>query len=397
MTERSAAAWPDIVAGLGVLFLWLVIVIRAVPALRQPNQRTMWVAVLCGACAMSLRIGPVYALATKVTGLSLGANRDIAADVIGLFAAAAIFTFVLNVVGRSGYSRLTYGSAVLVAAALLLINRYFDARTATGLSQHSTAGDVYWLILLIYHLVANFWCSYICWDCAPRTRSPRLKAALLIFSVGTGMAGLLMVLSLIHFFTRIAAIAYLFPVVQGTEAFLYGLGTAVPLVNPAAQAWRETVWLSKIYPLWRDVTNNVQGITLHHPSSYLSYLLLSRTSRNRGLYRRVIEVQDGILTLYRYLQPHDRPAAAAFVAARGVDPNDQDAATAGCCIAAAIHRKKHGQVPLPAGDADTRWGTSLSAEASLVSKMADFYDSNLANEFTDTLITARAESRRNGS
>ena len=159
MTERSAAAFPDIIEGIGVLFLWLVILIRAVPALRQRNQRTMWVAVLCCACAMTLRIGPVYGLATRLTGLDLGVNRDITADVIGLFAAAAIFAFVLNVVGRGKYSRVAYCAAVLVAVALLLINRYYDARTSNGLSQHSPAGTVYWLILLFYHLVANFWCA----------------------------------------------------------------------------------------------------------------------------------------------------------------------------------------------------------------------------------------------
>ena len=385
MTERSAAAFPDIVEGIGVLFLWLVILIRAVPALRQPNQRTMWVAVLCGACAMSLRIAPVYGLFTRLTGLSLGVNRDIAADVIGLFAAAAIFAFVLNVVGKSNYSHLTYASAALVAVTLMLINRYYDPRTATGLSQHTPAGDAYWLILLFYHLIANFWCAYTCWRCAPRTRSPSLKAALLIFAVGTATAGLLMVLSLIHFVTRINAIVYFFPAVQGAEAFLYGLGTAVPLVKPCVQAYRETVWLARIYPLWRDLTSNVEGITLHTAKNYLGYLVLSWIDQGHGLYRRVIEVQDGILTLYRYIRPDEGQAVAHFVEARGVDHQDRDAAQAACRIAVALHHKSEGRAPVPAGEEQTRWGTSLFAEASLISRIAFFYRSALPRQFTTTV------------
>lgn len=385
MTERSAAAFPDIVEGLGVLFLWLVILIRAVPALRQRNQRTMWVAVLCGACAMSLRIAPVYGLATRLVGLDLGANRDITADVIGLFAAAAIFAFVLNVVGRGKYSRVAYCIAVLVAAALLVIDRYYDARTSNGLSQHSTAGTVYWLILLLYHLVADFWCAYICWRCAPRTRSPSLKAALLIFAVGTAMAGLLMALSLIHFFTRINAIVYLFPLVQGTEAFLYGLGAGVPLVKPLVGAYRETGWLSRLYPLWRDLARNVEGVTLHTPRSYPSYLALSRVGQSHGLYRRVIEVQDAILALYRYLLPQERLAAARFVQARGVEREDLDAAAAACCIAAALRNKSEGRTAIEDREEQTRSDTSLFAEASHLSRVAFFYRSPLVGEFTTSL------------
>lgn len=381
MTERSAASLLDLYEGLGVLFLWFVIVIRAVPAVRQRNQRTMWLAVLCGAFAMSLRIAPVYGLATRMTGLSLGEARDIIADVVGLFAAAAIFAFVLNVVGRGKYSSLAYGAAVVVAVVLILIDRYYDARTSTGLSQHTAAGDIYWLILLVYHLIANFWCAYICWGAAPRARTTPLKSALLIFAVGTGMAGLLMVLSLVHFFTHIHAIVYFFPVVQGTEAFLYGLGTAVPLITALARAGRESLWLSRIYPLWQDLTNVVEEITLTTPATYLAYLALSRVNQSRGLYRRVIEIQDGILTLYRWVDPKERSAAANFAQTRGLRDDHLDAATTACCLGVAIQRKAEGRTPLPGDEVETRWETDLFAEAAHLHLVSRFYRSALPRDF----------------
>lgn len=389
MTERSAAAFPDIVEAIGVIFLWLVILIRAVPALRQPTQRTMWVAVLCGASAMSLRITPVYERATRLTGIDLGANRDIAADVIGLFAAAAIFAFVLNVVGKQQYSRFAYCAAALVAVALLVINRYYDARTSTGLSQHSTAGTTYWLILLSYHIIANFWCAYICWRCSARTASPSLKAALRIWAAGTSMAGLLMVLSLIHFFSRVTAIVYFFPLVQGAVAFLYGLGAAVPVVKPFMRAYRETVWLSRLYPLWKVLANNVEGVTLHKPRSYLSYLALSRVGESRDLYRRVIEIQDAILALYQYVPPAQRQAAARFVENHGVDDEDRDAAATACCIAAALYNKSEGRTPLDDREEQTRWETSLFAEAAHLSKITRFWRSTLSRDFRARLTADR--------
>lgn len=383
MTERGAVSLADYVESLGVLFLWLVIVIRAVPALRQPNQRTMWTAVLLGACAMSLRIAPLYGLATRLTGQDLlGTSREIVADVIGLFAAAGIFAFVLNVVGKGKYARLTYGIALVVAAVLLLIDRYYDARTSTGLSQHSTAGTVYWLILLLYHLVANVWCADICWRCAARTRAASLKAALLIFGGATTMAALLMFLSLIHFFTRSTAVAHLFPFVQGVEAFLYGLGAAVPLAKPFARAYRQTTLLSQLYPLWRDLANNVDGITLHKPRSYPAYLVLSGVGPSHGLYRRVIEVHDGILVLNRHVRPAERLAAARFVHAQGIDRDDVEPASTACCIAIALQHRSAGQTALAEHAQQTQRDANLYAEAAHLARIAFFHRSPLPGEFT---------------
>lgn len=252
MTEREyGLAVPELIEIFCLTFLWLVVLVR-IPTIRGRNERTMWSALLLGATSMSLQITFTYELAVHLVGRDLlGINRDIVADVIGLFAAAAIFSFVLKVVGKDQYARLTYGAALVVTATLLLINHYFDQRTPTGSSQDSAAGTVYWLVLLLYHFVANSWCSYICWRCFARTRSSPLRVALLFFSVGTAMAALYMLVSLIHFFIPINSIARFFPLVRATEALLYGAAAAVPIVTSMSRWVRASAWLSQLYPLWR--------------------------------------------------------------------------------------------------------------------------------------------------
>lgn len=205
-------------------------------------------ALLLCASAMSLEISPVYELATRLAGRDfLGSSRDIVTDIVGLFAAAAIFGFVLRIIGWGAYSRLTYCIVLVVTAVLLLIHRYFDARSSSGLSQHSTAGTVYWLALLGYHFVANFWCACLCWRCTARAGSSPLKTSLRLFCAGTAMAALLMVLSLIYWITQINSVAYLFPLAAGSEAFLYGAVGGLPIAEPVSRALRETAWLSRLY------------------------------------------------------------------------------------------------------------------------------------------------------
>lgn len=386
MTEREyGLSVPELIEVFCVTFLWLVVLLR-IPSIRQPNQRSLWLALLLGATAMSLQITVIYEFATRLVGRDLpGINRDIIADVIGLFAAAAIFSFVLNVVGKSTYARLTYGAAFLVATVLMLINRYFDPRTPTGLSQDSTAGIAYWLVLLLYHSIANTWCSYICWRCFLRTRSSPLKAALLLFSVGTALAALLMLLSLLHFFTGFDSIKHLFPLVRAAEAFLYGAAASVPIVKSISRSTRATAWLSQLYPLWRDITQNIDGLTLHKPRGYFLYLFLACIDQSQGLYRKIIEIQDGILELKRYVPPETLLAASHYAQTQGLSQNDIPAATTACWIASAVHNRSRGHQPLADHQDQPQQNTSLSAEAAHLSKVTFFYSSPLPAEFGTSL------------
>ncbi|WP_457062259.1 MAB_1171c family putative transporter [Mycobacteroides abscessus] len=390
MTEREYGIYvPELIEIFSVAFLWLVVLLR-IPSVRQRDQRGLWLALLLGASAMSLQITTIYEFASRLIGRDLlGANRDIFADVIGLFAAAAIFSFVLNVVGKARYARLTYGAGLLVTTALLLINCYFDPRTPTGLSQDSAAGITYWLVLLLYHFIANVWCAYICWHCFLRTRSSPLKAALLFFSIGTSLAALLMLLSLLHFFTRLNSITHLFPLVRGAEAFLYGAAASVPVVKSISRSTRETVWLSRLYPLWRDITRSIDGLTLHKPRGYFLYLFLASADQRQGLYRKVIELQDGILELKRYVPPQELLAAAQHAQSHGLDEDMAAAAEAACWITSALRNRSMGHQPLADHQDQPQQNTSLSAEAAHLSKVSSFYSSPLPAKFGVSLRQAR--------
>jgi hypothetical protein len=383
VTERYyAASFPDFVEIFGVIFLWLVVLLRAIPSVHHREQRTIWVALLLCASAMSLEISPLYELATRLAGRDLlGSSRDIVTDIVGLFAAAAIFGFVLKIVGWGDYSRLTYCIALVVTAVLLLIHRHYDARSSTGLSQHSTAGTVYWLALLGYHSIANIWCACLCWRCIARAGSSPLRTALRLFCAGTAMAALLMVLSLIHWFTQIHSVAYLFPLVAGAEAFLYGAVGGLPMAKPISRALRETAWLSRLYPLWRDITNSIDGIALHKPRNFPLYLLLSRFDRTQGLYRRVIEVQDGMLALRRYVPLQDRLTATRFVQAAGVDHRDIEPATVACWITAGLRAKSKSHQTLAQDEESAQRETNLFDEAAHLGRIAFFYRSSLPNLF----------------
>ncbi|NMK86649.1 hypothetical protein HHM15_03190, partial [Staphylococcus capitis] len=171
---------------------------------------------------------------------------------------------------------------------------------------------------------------------------------------------LYMLVSLIHFFIPINSIARFFPLVRATEALLYGAAAAVPIVTSMSRWVRASAWLSQLYPLWRDITKSVDGLTLHKPRGYLLYLFLACTDQRQGLYRKIIEIQDGILELKRYVPAETLLAATHYVQAQNLGDNDVRAAATACWITSALHNRSQDHQTLADHEDQTQQSASLS-------------------------------------
>lgn len=114
------------------------------------------------------------------------------------------------------------------------------------------------------------------------------------------------------------------------------IGSALPYLARRAGAAR--VWivtyrnLSRLYPLWALMYRAEPGIALDPPSSRLTDALRVRDLDLR-LYRRVIEIRDGYLTLAPYLPPD------VSIPAR---PDDEQSEV--LAILAAVANKREGRI-----------------------------------------------------
>jgi hypothetical protein len=173
------------------------------------------------------------------------------------------------------------------------------------------------------------------------------------------------------------------PLSNGIGILLVATGFTMPSWGPRLSAAR--VWVSnyrayqRLYPLWSDLYRAVPEIALNPPAPSFVERISHGDLRYR-LYRRVIEIRDGLLAMRPYMNA-ERAAAAAAVAdgregspttlpnAAGVDgPGDgqvQRAAVEAARLKAALSAKADEASPPESVSATAHTSATASASASV--------------------------------
>ncbi len=145
-------------------------------------------------------------------------------------------------------------------------------------------------------------------------------------------------------------------------------------VSDLCRVWSRYRTYRRLYPLWRDLYQVSPGIALHPPARSMTHL-------NYRLYRRVIEIRDGLLALRSYRDPEVRIHARQCSEAAGLTGDELRAAVAAAQLKAALNAKAQG-LAVPAnsrGSADDREifelrrGNDLTTEAAWLGQIARAY------------------------
>jgi hypothetical protein len=147
-----------------------------------------------------------------------------------------------------------------------------------------------------------------------------------------------------------------------------------PQVSGLCLVWDDYRTYRRLYPLWRDLYHVSPWIALHPPTRSMTHL-------NYRLYRRVIEIRDGLLALRCYRDPEVRLRARRSGESAGLTGDELRATVAAAQLKAALGAKARGQAA-PAdssGGADDREifelrpGSDLTAEAAWLGQIARAY------------------------
>ena len=125
-------------------------------------------------------------------------------------------------------------------------------------------------------------------------------------------------------------------------------------------------------PLWRALYRADPAIALD-PPTMPDFLVFGRL-RHR-LYRRVIEIRDGLLALRPYRDPDIAAAARDKATQTGLHGQHRDAAVEAAVIAAALHAKTAGLPPRAADDTTIAGGNDLADETAFLCLVARAYRS----------------------
>ncbi|KOX01267.1 regulator component [Streptomyces sp. NRRL WC-3723] len=313
----------------GVVALWFALVWRARPALRQSQQRGLWLTVLAATVAITLFqpgiVGPLTSAGLDVHTVSLARN------LIGVLSAGLVLLFVVD---SSGPPRLRRCAAVGMTAALVsllvLDLLHVGAGTASAQGPASTA-SAYWLILIAAHLAGDAAALVVCWRFSLRTTERDLVWSLRLFAAGSVLALVFWSGYLWHLYDRAPRLMPYLTVIMSVHGFLRAASLLVPSASALARSAGalRTIWL--LWPLWRDLVTAVPHVALARPRrSRVQEVLWPRLPPALQAHRQTVETYDALLTLQQYVRPDAYESAYRYAGRAGVrDDRLASAALAG--------------------------------------------------------------------
>jgi hypothetical protein len=157
----------------------------------------------------------------------------------------------------------------------------------------------------------------------------------------------------------------------------------------------------RLYPLWRDLYEVTPGIALDPPESARADALIFRNLGLR-LYRRVMEIHDGVIALQRYSHAGLRDRARALCHAIDVSEEDAPVCIEAIMWAAAVEAKRRGRLTaIPVETMVTRNDANLEADVQHLQRVARAYrclaphGATLTDEINDPrLLSTRVQEDR---
>lgn len=388
--------WIDPIHSLPAALMVAVALYR-VSAVREGGaSRSLWLALLALVGGSVVNIAPLHRWLLAVGG---PAGQAVAVEVFTVLAAAFVLALIAQTTGVGCTRRLgvvTVAALLAMSVPLLVLRPPSLTDGPGGLPASASTADVAaWLIVWGVHWVvvlglltwAQVAAVLLCLRqgraAAPGPLRSRLRLIGLGCISGLGFAAaraLVIVASLAgggpawddvgqqlqNLFLAGALIAI--GIGSGYPQLVAGLATAHAEVSSARS-------LLRLHRLWRLMVASAPGITL--TPSPLTSVLAGPLSLRERLYRRVMEIRDGLLALSPYASAHLRRDVAASAVALGRPAVEAEAVAEAVWITAAVRAKQSGHQPEHDGSSELdgpsvrRGGADLRAEVAWLELVAD--------------------------
>ncbi|QCD59157.1 MAB_1171c family putative transporter [Streptomyces hawaiiensis] len=339
-----------------VIAMWTALAWRARSALRLAHQRGLWLAVLAAAIAITLFQPEIIAWSTGATGDAHAIT--LTRNLVGVLSAGLTLLFLVGPVYERHLQLTLSWGLVIVVAVLLLMDLSEGAYPGPSIplaGGPASPSTVYWLIVIIAHLVTDCVATIVCWQHVRQTDDHDLVWSLRLFAVGSLLAVAYWATYLVHLYNRVpVALPYVAVAIN-----VHGLFRAASLLVPTATAYTRkasalrTIWI--LWPLWRDLLKAVPDVALVQPRrTRIQEVLWPSTSLVLQAHRQTIEIYDALLGLRFYVYPGAYDHARQHAQRIGVPADRHKAAALAGAMGqarraklAAVPSSKPSQLPYP--------------------------------------------------
>ena len=385
----------DVLANGPALVAWAAVLYKLSARRRSPDDPAAhpYLGTLVAlALALTVLAHPVYVTLDHLAGIpNLARLLGHSFIVLAAWSARSTLSYV-NYPFEQARSRVRHHGAILVVALVFMVVLFglapVDEETIQFMSRYATTPFIleYWLVFLGFLGVALFDIVRLDLAHAARADNPALKLGLRTVALG-GIVGLGYVANE-GIYVLGAQVDATYPLGDKdmVTTVLVAGGTSLMIMGSTMPAWGPVVGISaaahwidryrtlrQLYPLWVALYRASPDIALSPPSSLLMDALSMRDLTVR-LYRRVIEIRDGLLTLHSFVDPRVRAEASTLGRLAGLSDDELIVVAEAATVAAAIRAKARGYAMAEGHEvAAAPAGSDLSAEAAYLTRLSRAY------------------------
>lgn len=353
----------------GLICLWLVVLLMVPAALRDRRRRSLWLVLVLVAAEATLYRTEIQApLYSALNGhlVFLGVH------LVSVVEAVGVLYLLTKAINRPRYRFLAIGSGVVTTAAMIAMYWWVHPGEPT-VSVPPEVPLAYWNTLSIFHTIVHLLAVPLCWYAATQVRG---AMRLSLITLGAGMILLCVPWALNLGWLLTGDTGWLDPIppIDATTGLCLAIAAAPPLAVAAHRRLNSRRAMRRLAPLWNDLIGAVPAIVFSPTSTGVA---MPRRPRF-GLYRRVVEIRDAMMTLRAYVQPTTLHTAEQHVRNSGLVGPEAQAAVTACWIAAAIRSKDQGEQPsAQQHDLAGLTGENLDDEVTHLLRVARLYRSPL--------------------
>lgn len=368
----------------------------------------MWTIFLLLASVKTVALDPVVNWINDTAGVH-DANT-LVQHMIGIAAAITLLRFISLISGayeqRPRAKAFQLGTGLVVAAALAVfftvtddgVYSSADELLASPIAEPATIA--YWMLLEAYLGVALTMGGLLLWRVSRGTPTNLLRVGLWLMCAGVALNALFAVYKSAYVLAHAAGvdlptdavIAISTNMVLAANLMMVA-GVALPAWTAAGKVIEARRSMRALAPLWHTIRATFPGMILPVPRKLPTAEGILATARLR-LYRRLIEIRDGMLELRGYVPAGVTAEALAYLTDKGVDAGEAAVLAEACWIEVALREVESGATGGNPGESELHGGDSVEEEVAWLSRVSRAHSrSPYPAQFADWREVTPASSR----
>jgi len=325
-----------------LLVLWIITLARLPAAVRSSRQRPVWLVIAAITASVTATRAPVEEALRRITGITQ--IPELFKHLAVIVASSALLVVVARITatsrGRSTAAltilpRAAIGVSIAMAAIFPWAADHAGPDYFLPTEPELSPLTAYWVVYLGYVTVMVVFFSRLFLRYTRSAATGPLRTSLPLIGLGMlGAAVYVLLRAALLLIPDNQVVIELHRLASFVTFLAFSAGVAVSSSHRWRKAIRDYRSLQRLYPLWRTLYTAVPHIALERPRPRLIDGLTFRVPGHR-LYRRIIEIRDGLLTLREWVTPERLEQIHLDVSAAGLTGDDAEAATTYCWMEAA--------------------------------------------------------------